>query len=102
MKDVIEVLAIDILPLFSNRSYSHVQEIRISALGKMADSNSVHLLVGLNSGFKLDYGSKTREGRTVTPRTVPLMLRALSYLLRCSTVGAFKFRRMDLLFRVIG
>jgi hypothetical protein len=27
----------------------------------MADSNSVHLLVGFNSGLKRDYGSETRE-----------------------------------------
>jgi hypothetical protein len=27
----------------------------------MADSNSVYLLVGFNSGLKRDYGSKTRE-----------------------------------------
>jgi hypothetical protein len=60
-KDVIEVLAIDILPSFSNRRHNHVQEIRTSILGKMADSNSVDLLVGLNSRFKRDYGSKTRE-----------------------------------------
>jgi hypothetical protein len=37
-KDVIEVLAIDILPSFSNRRDNHVQEIRTNALGKMADS----------------------------------------------------------------
>jgi hypothetical protein len=60
-KDVIEVLAIDILPPFSNRRHNHVQEIRTSALGKMADSNSVDLLVGFNFGFKRDYGSKTKE-----------------------------------------
>jgi hypothetical protein len=39
MEDVIEVLAIDILPPFSNRRHSHVEEIRTSALRKMADSN---------------------------------------------------------------
>jgi hypothetical protein len=60
-KDVIEVLAIDILPSFSNRRHNHVQEIKTSALGKMADTNLVDLLVGLNSGLKQDYGSKTRE-----------------------------------------
>jgi hypothetical protein len=48
------VLAIDILPSFSNGRHSHVQEIRTSALRKMADNN-------LNSGLKRDYGSKTRE-----------------------------------------
>jgi hypothetical protein len=57
----IKVLAIDILPPFSNRCHSHVQEIRTSALRKMADSNSVDLLVGFNSRLKRDYGSKTRE-----------------------------------------
>jgi hypothetical protein len=29
----------------------------------MADSNSVDLLVGFNSGLKQDYGSKAREGK---------------------------------------
>jgi hypothetical protein len=51
-EDVIEVLAIDILPPFSNRCHSHVKEIRTSTLKKMADSNSVDLLVGFNSGLK--------------------------------------------------
>jgi hypothetical protein len=59
-EDVIEVLAIDVLPLFSNRRNNHVLEIRTSALGEMADSNSVHL-VGIHSGLKRDYGSKTKE-----------------------------------------
>jgi hypothetical protein len=101
-EDVIEVLAIDILPLFSNRRHNHVEEIRTCALRKMADSNSVDLLVGFNSRLKRDYGSKLGKGRTVTLRIVPLMLRAHSYLLRCSNVGVFAFRRMDLLFRVVG
>ena len=60
-KDVIEVLAIDILPSFSNRCLSYVQEIKTSALQKMADSNLVDLLVRFNSRLKQDYGSKTRE-----------------------------------------
>jgi hypothetical protein len=60
-KDVIEVLVIDILPSFSNRRNNHVQEIKTSALGKMANSNLVDLLIGFNSGLKRDYGSKTRE-----------------------------------------
>jgi hypothetical protein len=60
-KDVIEMLAIDILPPFSNRCHSHVDKIRTSALRKMADSNSVDFLVGFNSGLKRDYGLKTRE-----------------------------------------
>jgi hypothetical protein len=94
-EDVIEVLAIDILPLFSKRCHSHVEEIRTCALRKMADSNLVDFLIGFNSGLK-----EIMAPRPVTPRTVPLMLRALSYLLRCSAVGAFAFRRMDLLFRV--
>jgi hypothetical protein len=51
-EDVIEVLAIDILPLFSNRRHSHVEEIRTNVLRKMADSNSVDLLIGFNSGLK--------------------------------------------------
>jgi hypothetical protein len=60
-KDIIQVLAIDVLPPFSNRRNSHVLEIRTSALGEMADSNPVDLLVGIHSGLKRDYGSKTRE-----------------------------------------
>jgi hypothetical protein len=60
-KDVIEVLAIHILPLFSNRHHGHVEEIRTSALRKMVDSNSVDLLVGFNSELQRDYGSKTRK-----------------------------------------
>jgi hypothetical protein len=42
-KDVIEVLAIDILPPFSNGRNNHVLEIMTSALGIMADSNLVDL-----------------------------------------------------------
>jgi hypothetical protein len=60
-EDVIKVLVIDILPPFSKRRHSHVEEIRTCALRKMADSNSVDLLVGFNSGIKRDYGSKTRK-----------------------------------------
>jgi hypothetical protein len=60
-KDVSEVLAINILSSFSNQRNSHVQEVGIGALRKMADSNLVDLHVGLNSGLKQDYGSKTRE-----------------------------------------
>jgi hypothetical protein len=51
-EDVIEVLAIDILPLFSKQCHSHVEELRTCAFRKMADSNSVDLLVGFNSGLK--------------------------------------------------
>jgi hypothetical protein len=58
-KDVIEVLAIDILRPFPKRRHSHVEEIRTCALRKMVDSNSIDLLVGFNSGLKRDYGSKT-------------------------------------------
>jgi hypothetical protein len=60
-EDVVEVLTIDIRRPFSNRHHSHVEEIRTSALMKMANSNSVDLLVVFNSGLKRDYGSKTRE-----------------------------------------
>jgi hypothetical protein len=60
-KDVIEVLAIHILPSFSNRRSSHVQEIKRSVLRKMVDKNSEDLLVGWNSKLKRDYGSKTKE-----------------------------------------
>jgi hypothetical protein len=51
-EDVIEVLATDILLPFSNRRHNHIEEIKICALRKMADSNSVDLLVGFNSGLK--------------------------------------------------
>jgi hypothetical protein len=60
-KDVIEMLAINILPSFSNRRHNHVQEIRTSAFGKMVDSNLVDLLVEFNSRLKRDYGSKARK-----------------------------------------
>jgi hypothetical protein len=60
-KDVKEVLAIHILPPLSNGRNIHVLEIKTSALRKMADSNSIDLLVGFHSGLKRDYGSKTRE-----------------------------------------
>jgi hypothetical protein len=60
-KDVIEVLAIDVLPPFSNRPNSHILEIRTNTFLEMADSNSVDLLVGIYSGLKRDYGSKTME-----------------------------------------
>jgi hypothetical protein len=60
-EDVVEVLTIDIWRPFSNRRHSHVEEIMTSALKKMADSNSVDLLVVFNSRLKRDYGSKTRE-----------------------------------------
>ena len=61
IEDVIEVLAIDILPSISNQCHSHVQEIMTSALGKMANSNLVDLLVRFNSRLKQDYGSKIKE-----------------------------------------
>ena len=60
-KDVIEVLTIDILPLFSNCCHSHVQEIMTSILRKMVDNNLVDFLVRSNSRLKQDYGSKIRE-----------------------------------------
>jgi hypothetical protein len=60
-EDVIEVLAIDIRRPFSKQCHSHVEEIRTCALRKMADSNSVDLLVGFNSELKRDYGSKTKK-----------------------------------------
>jgi hypothetical protein len=73
-----------------------------SALGKMADSNSVDLLVDSTPDSSEIMAPRLGKGRIVTLRTVPLMLRALSHLLQCSTVGAFVFRQMDLLFRVVG
>jgi hypothetical protein len=60
-EDVIEMLVIDILPSFSNRRHSLIQEVKTSVLGKMANSNLVDLLVGFNSGLKQDDGSKVRE-----------------------------------------
>jgi hypothetical protein len=61
IEDVIEVLTIDILPSFSSLLHGHVQEIKTSALEKMADSNSVDLFVMFNSELKRVYGSKARE-----------------------------------------
>jgi hypothetical protein len=55
------VLAINILPLFSNGSNSHVHKIRTGAFKKMANSNLVDLLVGLNSEPQQDYGTKMWE-----------------------------------------
>ena len=60
-EDVIEVLAIDILPPFSKQRHSHVEEIMTCTLRKMVDGNSIDLLVGFNSGLKGDYGSKTKK-----------------------------------------
>jgi hypothetical protein len=81
-KDVIDVLAINILPSFSNRCHSHVQEIRTSALGKMANSNLVDLLVGLNSRLKRDYDSKTREKKNSDTKDRPFdVTHALPYAL---------------------
>jgi hypothetical protein len=71
-EDVVEVLTIDIRRPFSNRRHSHIEEIRTYALRKMADSNSVYLLVGSNSGFKRDYGSKTRERKNSDTKDHPL------------------------------
>jgi hypothetical protein len=79
-KDVIEVLAIDILPPFSNRHNNHVEEIKTSALRKKTDSNSIDLLVGFNSRLKQDYSSKTRKRKNTDTkdrsfditRTLPL------------------------------
>jgi hypothetical protein len=72
IEDVGEVLTIDIRCPFSNRRHSHVEEIRTCALTKMADSNSVDLLVGFNSGLKRDYGSKTRERKNSDTKDHPL------------------------------
>jgi hypothetical protein len=71
-EDVVEVFTIDIWHPFSNRRHSHVEEIMTCALWKMADSNSVYLLVGFNSGFKQDYGSKTRERKNSDTKDCPL------------------------------
>ena len=51
MEDVIEVLIIDILPPFSKRRHTHVEEIKTCALRKMVDGNSIDL-VGFNSRIK--------------------------------------------------
>jgi hypothetical protein len=72
MEDVVEVLTIDIRCLFSNQRHNHVGEIKTCALRKMADSNSVYLLVGFNSGLKRDYGSKTRERKNSDTKDRPL------------------------------
>jgi hypothetical protein len=99
---VIEVLAIDILPPISNRRHNHVQEIRTSALGKMADSNLVDLFDRFNSRLKEDHGSKTRERKKSDTKDRSFDVARALHLLRCSTVGAFAFCRMDLLFQIVG
>jgi hypothetical protein len=71
-ENVVEVLTIDIWRPFSNRRHSHIEKIRTCTLRKMADSNSVYLLVGFNSGFKRDYGSKTRERKNSDTKDRPL------------------------------
>ena len=99
MKDVIEVVAIDILPPFSNRRHNHVEEIRTSIFRKMADNNSVDLLIGFNFGLKQDYSSKTRERKNNDTKDRSFDIAStLSHLLQCLVVGVFTFRRMDLLF----
>jgi hypothetical protein len=101
-KDVIEVLAIHILPPLSNGSNSHVEEIRTSALRKMVDSNSVDLLVGFNSRLKRDYGSKTRERKNSDTKNRSFdVTRALPLIAMLSCWGVV-FRRIDLLLQVVG
>jgi hypothetical protein len=72
IEDVIDVLAIDILPSFSNRRHNHVEEIRTCVLRKMADNNSVDLLVGFNSGLNRDYGSKTTKRKNSDTKDLSL------------------------------
>jgi hypothetical protein len=100
-ENVIEVFAIDIRRPFSNRRHSHVEEIRTSALRKMADSNSVYLLVGFNSRLKRDYGSKTRERKNSDTKDRSLdVASALPLVAMHSSRGVY-IPPMDLLFRVV-
>jgi hypothetical protein len=73
-EDVVEVLTIDIRRPFSNRRHSHVEEIRTCALRKMADSNFVDLLSGSTPDSSEIMAPRPGKGRTVTPRTIPLIL----------------------------
>jgi hypothetical protein len=87
-KDIIEVLAIDILPPFSNRRNNHVQEIKTSVVGKMADCNLVDLIVGFNSRLKQDYVSKTRERKNNANKDRSLdVMRALPLIVMLSRWG---------------
>jgi hypothetical protein len=94
-EDVIEVLAIDILTSFSNRCHSHVQDVKTSTLEKMADSNSVDLLVGFNSRLKRDDSSKARERKNSdtkdrsldVARALPLVVIALPLVVMLSRQG---------------
>ena len=101
-EDVIMVLAIDILPPFSKRRHSHVEEIRTCVLRKMANGNSVDFPIEFNSRLKRDYGSKTRKRKNSDTNNHSFMLQALSHLLQCSAVKLFVFYQTDLLFRVEG
>jgi hypothetical protein len=101
-EDVVEVLTIDIRRPFSNRCHSNIEKIRTCTLRKMANSNSVYLLVGFNSGFKRDYGSKTKERKNSDTKDRPLDIASVLPLVAMLSRGAFTFRQMDLLFRVVG
>jgi hypothetical protein len=48
-------------PRFPIDAIAMLRKIKTSVLRKMVDSNSIHLLIGFNSGLKRDYGSKTKE-----------------------------------------
>jgi hypothetical protein len=89
-EDVVEVLTIDIRRPFSNRRHNHIEKIRTCTLRKMADSNSVYLLVGFNSGFKRDYGSKTRERKNSDTKDRPLdIVSALPLVAMLSRRGVY-------------
>jgi hypothetical protein len=84
-EDVVEALAIDILPPFPKRRHSHVEEIRTCALRKMGDSNSVDLLVRFNSGLKRDYGSRVNADYAIPKMCISLKYRKYG---KC---GSFEF-----------
>jgi hypothetical protein len=88
-EDVVEVLTIDIRRPFSNRRHSHVEEIRTSALWKMADSNLVDLLVGFNSGLKRDDGSKTRKRKNSDTKDCSLDVASALPLVMLSHRGVY-------------
>jgi hypothetical protein len=101
-KDVIEVLAIDILPSFSNWLKNQVHEIKQVHLEKWLIVIRVDLLLGWTPDPSEIMALRPRKGRIVPPRTIPLMLRSLSHLLQCSTVEVFAFYQIDLLLGVVG
>jgi hypothetical protein len=101
-KDVIDVLAIDILPLFSKGRNNHIHKIMTSTLWNMAYSNLVDLPVGFYSELKQDYGSKTRERKNSDTKDRSFNVMHALPLIASLAFGTFVFCQIDLLFQVVG